>query len=138
MHFGSAAAAENGAPEHFREAKGGEAKGAKSNYVASQFWTYPLFIPELEADDDLSEDVMRRVLWENREKLDRFLYNWKELKKYSPPSGKEIAARLGMHEGNVSRVKEQIETEVKKRLRRRWCETAAGRARNAGRQGGRA
>ena len=42
------------------------------------------------------------------------------------PSGKELAARFGLSESKVSRLKDEIEADVKQSLQRRWREHPAG------------
>ena len=74
------------------------------------------------ATGDVSDEQLRQILARHAKRLDRFLYNWQELglhSAYTAPSGKEIAARFGLSESKVSRLKDEIEADVKQSLQRR-------------------
>ena len=86
------------------------------------------------ATGDVSDEQLRQILARHAKRLDRFLYNWQELglhSAYSAPSGKELAARFGLSESKVSRLKDEIEADVKQSLQRRWRATRPGSGRQS-------
>jgi DNA-directed RNA polymerase specialized sigma24 family protein len=100
------------------------AASARERRVAFHVW---LADTEAGCDGDLSDEALQRFLAENRDKLDRFLYNSKELRSYKPPSGKEIAARLGLAESHVTRSRQRVEAKIRESLQERWRQTRPGR-----------
>ena len=78
---------------------------------------------EAAADGDATDEELRRLAASQPEKLDRLLYDSKDLGPYRPPQDKEIAARLGLSPSTVSRLKKQIRTDIGEYLRQRWFTT---------------
>ena len=75
------------------------------------------------ADGDATDEELRRLAASQPEKLDRLLYDSKELGSYKPPHDNEIAARLGLSPSKVSRLKKQIRADISEYLRQRWFAT---------------
>ena len=85
------------------------------------------------ANGHLSNEVLRQILAEKPERLDRFLDNPddRQWDSYTFPSCKDVAARLRIHPSNVTRWRQQIEADVDNCLKERWLATVPGSVREA-------
>jgi len=91
--------------------------------VAISVW---LADSEPDADGDISNQELRQIFAEDLRKLERFLYTTSDLGPYNFPSGKEVAARLGLTECRVTRLKQRITADIRELLRLRWSATMPG------------